>query len=154
MNYIEDKSISYISNPEEYFKTIIINNNMSYNKDKKTFNDVELPTNPNLPSWIITPKEEKAIFERWRKKAFSKCDDLIKNYIECSNSYRNPLEAMKMCKAANEASMGCVAKYQKIEYLDIEKDEFIKEKMEKKKLYKYYLQKQKEEQDKVKLNTK
>lgn len=125
---------------------------MSYNKDKKTFNDVELPTNPNLPSWIITPKEEKAVFERWRKKAFAKCDDLIRKYIECSNSYSNPIEAMKMCKEANEKSIGCVAQYQKIEYLDIEKDEYIKEKMEKKKLYKYYLQKQKEEREISKSN--
>lgn len=30
-----------------------------YNKNKKSYSDVELPTNPNLPSWIITPKEEK-----------------------------------------------------------------------------------------------
>ena len=40
----------------------------------------------------------------------------------------------------------------KIEYLDIEKDEYIKEKMEKKKLYKYYLQKQKEEREISKSN--
>lgn len=115
---------------------------MNYGKDKKTFNDVELPTNPNMPAWVITPKEEKAIFERWRKKAFAKCDDMIKAYIECSNRYKNPLELMKMCEQANKASLDCVAQYQKQEYLDIERDILIKEKAEKKKIYKRYLEEQ------------
>ncbi|KAL6452509.1 CMC1 COX assembly mitochondrial protein [Candida maltosa Xu316] len=119
---------------------------------KKSYSDIELPTNPNLPSWIITPKEEKAVFERWRKKAFARCDDLIKKYVECSNSYKNPLEAMKQCKEANEASLACVAKYQTKEYLDLEKDEFIQEKMEKKKLYKLYVQQQREKQQQEKEN--
>lgn len=73
---------------------------------------MELPTNPNLPAWIITPKEEKAIFERWRKKAFAQCDELIRRYIECSNLYANPLEAIEKCKPANQASLDCVAQYQ------------------------------------------
>ncbi|CAI5756702.1 unnamed protein product [Candida verbasci] len=113
---------------------------MSYSKkDKKSYSDIELPTNPNLPSWLITPKEEKAIFERWRKKAFAKCDDLIKLYIECSNNYKNPIEAMSKCSKINEDSLACVAQYQKRELLDLEREEFIKEKIEKKKLYKQYL---------------
>ncbi|RCK66728.1 hypothetical protein Cantr_03396 [Candida viswanathii] len=123
---------------------------MSYNKDKKSYSDIELPTNPNLPSWIITPKEEKAIYERWRKKAFAHCDELIKKYIACTNSYGNPLEAMKHCKGAHEASMGCVEQFAGKEFMDKERDEFIQEKIEKKKLYKFYLQKQKEEQEKLK----
>ena len=120
---------------------------MSYPKKKKGFNDVELPTNPNLPAWIITPKEEKAIFERWRKKTFAKCDDLIRKYIECSNLYVNPLEAIEKCKPANQASLDCVAQYQKTEYLDEERDLFIKEKIEKKKLYKQWLKELQEQQE-------
>lgn len=113
-----------------------------YNKNKKTFNDVDLPTNPNLPAWLLSPKEEKAIFERWRKKAFARCDDLIRAYIECSNSYQNPIELMTKCEAANKALMDCVAKYQTQEYLDIERDILIQEKTEKKKIYKRYLEDQ------------
>lgn len=105
------------------------------NPNKKTFDDVELPSNPNLPSWMLTPKEEKVIFERWRKKAFSRCDELIKKYIECTNSY-SALEAMTKCQAVNNEAQGCVANYQKIEYLDIERDILIKEKAERRKLYK------------------
>lgn len=116
-----------------------------YNKNKKSYSDVELPTNPNLPSWIITPKEEKAVFERWRKRAFARCDELINKYIECSNSYSNPVDAVKKCQKINEESLVCVAQYQTKEYLDIEKDLFIKEKLEKKKLYKLYLEKQMQE---------
>lgn len=103
--------------------------------EKKTFEDVELPSNPNLPPWMLTPKEEKLIFERWRKKAFLRCDELIKKYIECTNSY-SALEAMTKCQTANSIAQGCVAKYQKVEYLDIERDILIKEKAEKRKLYK------------------
>lgn len=108
-------------------------------------NDVELPTDPSLPAWIISPKEERAIFERWRKKTFERCDALIKAYVECSNKYLNPLEAMKMCEQANKDSLGCVAKYQKQEYLDIERDLLIEEKLQKKReLYKEKLKQQAE----------
>lgn len=102
--------------------------------EKKTFEDVELPSNPNLPPWMLTPKEEKVIFERWRKKTFQRCDELIKKYIECTNSF-SALEGMSKCQTANNEAQGCVAKYQKIEYLDIERDILIKEKAEKRKLY-------------------
>lgn len=120
---------------------------MSY-PEKKSFEDIELPTNPNLPAWVITPKEEKLIFERWRKKAFSRCDDLIKSYIECSNSYKSPFEAMSKCEAANKKSMGCVESYQKTEYLDIERDILIKEKQEKQRLYREHLRRAQAEREK------
>ncbi|CUM63779.1 uncharacterized protein PRCAT00001363001 [Priceomyces carsonii] len=100
---------------------------------KKTFDEVELKSNPNLPPWILTPKEEQLIFERWRKKAFARCDDLIKAYIECSNSYQHPIEAYRKCEEANKRSTGCVTNYQRVEYLDDERDILIKEKLEKKK---------------------
>lgn len=111
---------------------------MSYPK-KKSYEEVELNVNPNLPPWLITPKEEQIIFERWRKKTFARCDDLIKAYVECSNKYSNPLEAMKQCEDANKLSLGCVAKYQKMEYLDIERDIYIKEKADKQKVYRQNL---------------
>lgn len=114
---------------------------MSY-PPKKSFEEVELPTNPNLPAWVISPKEEKLIFERWRKRAFARCDDLIKAYIECSNSYLSPLDAMKNCDAANKKSLDCVAKYQKIEYLDVERDLLIKEKLERRRLLKEKIEKE------------
>ncbi|CAK9435459.1 uncharacterized protein LODBEIA_P01860 [Lodderomyces beijingensis] len=124
---------------------------MSYSKpDKKGFSDVELPSNPNLPSWLITPKEEKAIFERWRKKAFANCDELIKRYIECSNSYKNPVEAVQKCKQTNSDSLKCVEQYQTREYLEAERDLYIKEKQQKKKLYKLKLQQLEDEKSKNK----
>lgn len=96
---------------------------------KKTeYDGVDLPTNPNLPVWILSPKEELVVFERWRKKAFARCDDLIKKYVACSNSYENPMEAMKKCDGINKEQLDCVKKYQKIEYLDEERDLLIKEK--------------------------
>lgn len=101
---------------------------MSMYPPKKSFEEVELNVNPNLPPWLLAPKEEKIIFERWRKKAFARCDDLIKAYVECSNSYSNPVEGMRKCDDINKRSQQCVAKYQKIEYLDIERDLFIDEK--------------------------
>ncbi|GBL48712.1 hypothetical protein CJJ07_001209 [Candidozyma auris] len=107
---------------------------------KKPYDGVDLPTNPNLPAWILTPKEEQVIFERWRKKAFAKCDDLIKAYVECSNSYENPMDAMKKCEAANKRSLDCVQSYQKMEYLDQERDILIAEKKLKQKLYRQQLQ--------------
>lgn len=106
---------------------------MSYGQKKKTYEEVELPTDPNIPVWVITPKEEKVIFERWRRKAFAKCDDLIQAYIACSNSYSNPLEATKMCKGINEQSTGCVKLFQLQKFLDIEREILIREKLEKRK---------------------
>lgn len=104
-----------------------------YYGKKKGMNEVELPTDPNIPAWIITPKEERAVFERWKAKTFAICDDYIRIYVECSNSYKNPVEAMRKCEKANQNSIGCVRKYQTLEYLDKEKDLYIKEKLEKRK---------------------
>lgn len=110
---------------------------MSYNK--KEYEGVNLPTNPNMPAWVLTPKEEQVIFERWRKKTFLRCDDLIKAYVKCSNSFDNPLDAMKKCEEVNKRSLDCVASYQKMEYLDEERDILIAEKKIKQKLYRQKL---------------
>ncbi|EGW33242.1 uncharacterized protein SPAPADRAFT_60581 [Spathaspora passalidarum NRRL Y-27907] len=117
---------------------------------KKSFEGIELPSDPNLPPWIITPKEEKLIFDRWRTKTFARCDELIKAYVECSNKYGNPVEGMKHCKEANDASMGCVAKYQKQKYLDIERDILIEEKKEKRQIYEMYREKKRREAEQAK----
>lgn len=102
---------------------------------KKEYDGHELPTNPNLPVWILTPKEEQVIFERWRAKAFSRCDDLIRAYVACSNSYESPMEAVKNCEGINKASLDCVANYQKLEYLDQERDILIADKKLKQKIW-------------------
>lgn len=54
---------------------------------------------------------------------------------------------MEKCKQANQASLDCVAQYQKQEYLDQERDLFIKEKIEKKKLYKQKLKELQEQKE-------
>lgn len=95
------------------------------------YEGVALPTDPNLPPWLLTPKEEKLIFQRWRKKAFTLCDGVIKEYIACTNSYGNPLQAMTKCQDLNKKQMECVKEYQKLKYLDIERDILVKEKEEK-----------------------
>lgn len=95
---------------------------------KKPYEGVDLPTNPNMPVWVLLPKEEQVCFERWRKKTFARCDDLIKAYIACSNSYDNPIDAMRHCELANQRSIACVQSYQTMEYLDEEKDIMIAEK--------------------------
>ncbi|WPK23460.1 hypothetical protein PUMCH_000701 [Australozyma saopauloensis] len=102
---------------------------------KKPYDGAELPTHPTLPLWVLTPKEEQVVFERWRKKAFQKCDALIRAYIECSNLYDNPVEGIKMCKEANDRSLGCVAEYQKLKYLDDERDILIADKKLKRQIY-------------------
>ncbi|RKP30768.1 hypothetical protein METBISCDRAFT_15558 [Metschnikowia bicuspidata] len=101
----------------------------------RPYDGAELPTHPSLPVWVLTPKEEQVIFERWRKKAFQRCDDLIRAYIDCSNLYNNPLEGIKKCKEANERSLGCVAKYQTMKYLDEEREIMIADKKLKRKIY-------------------
>lgn len=102
-------------------------------KKETDYEKVELPTDPNLPIWIISPKEEKIVFQRWRKKAFKRCDDVIKQYIACTNSYKNPLESMIQCQDLNKIQMDCVKQYQQLKYLDEERDILIQEKMEKRK---------------------
>lgn len=102
---------------------------------KKPYEGAELPTNPRLPTWILTPKEERVIFERWRKKAFARCDDLIKAYIDCSNAYPNPVEGMKECEAANQKLLDCVKHYQTMKYLDEERDILIADKKLKQKIW-------------------
>lgn len=115
-----------------------------------TFDLIELPTNPNLPPWLITPKEEKAIFERWKKKTFKTCDDVIAPYVKCSNTYKNPMEAMKACAEVHQKMLACISKYQKQKYLDVEREIWIEEKLEKRRLHKQQLldQHAKEEESK------
>ncbi|EGV60795.1 hypothetical protein PSN45_001414 [Yamadazyma tenuis] len=96
------------------------------------YEKLNLPSDPKLPAWILTPKEEKLIFQRWRKKAFKQCDELIKVYIRCSNSYQNPWDAMGHCKDFNDAQLACMKEYQQLKYLDIERDILIQEKNAKK----------------------
>lgn len=98
---------------------------------KKTLDEVEIPTNPNLPPWLISPKEEKAIFERWKKKAYAQCDAAAAAYVECSNSTSNPIKAMKICADVHRDFVDCVAKFQNQKCLDIERELWIEEKMEK-----------------------
>lgn len=100
-------------------------------KKETDYEKVELPTDPNMPVWILTPKEEKLIFQRWRKKAFQRCDDVIKQYIACTNSFQNPLDSMNHCRDFNKIQMDCVKKYQQAKYLDDERDILIEEKMKK-----------------------
>lgn len=109
---------------------------------QKPYDNKELPTNPNLPAWILTPKEEQVIFERWRKKAFARCDELIKLYVACSNSYESPLDAMKNCDSISKESQACVRKYQTMEYLDKERDLLIADKKLKQKIYRQKLAEQ------------
>lgn len=108
---------------------------------KKSYDDVQLPTNPNIPAWIITPKEEKVIFERWRRNAHIHCDELIRSYIECSNSYRNPLDGMKHCKQVNKDREDCLKLWKKIQTLDEMKDKYIDEKIEMRKMIDDYVKK-------------
>ncbi|RLV95660.1 hypothetical protein JA1_000727 [Spathaspora sp. JA1] len=112
---------------------------------ERSYEGYELQSDPNIPPWIITPKEEKLIFDRWRKKAFAKCDDLIKAYVKCSNSYKSPVDSMKNCKHINEESLACVAKYQTQEYLDIERDILVEQKKERRILHEMYAEKKRRE---------
>lgn len=111
---------------------------------KKPYDGAELPTHPTLPVWVLTPKEEQVAFERWRKRTFEKCDVMIRAYIDCSNRYDNPFEGMKICAEANERSLNCVAEYQKLKYLDKEKDILIKDKKLKRQIYLERLKQQRE----------
>ncbi|CAH2351050.1 COX assembly mitochondrial protein [[Candida] railenensis] len=108
---------------------------------KKTLEDVHLPTNPNIPAWLITPKEEKLIYERWRKKAHVHCDDLIRQYIECSNRFKNPIDGMRECKGINSDRESCLKQFQKDNVLDNERNSYIEEKIEMKKIIDEYVKK-------------
>lgn len=106
---------------------------------KKTLEDVDLHTNPNLPAWMLTPKEEKLVYERWRKNTHAKCDHLIRLYIECSNHYSNVIEGFNKCKDINARTQGCIRQYQEMKYLDQERDKYIQEKLDEKKRIQEYI---------------
>lgn len=107
----------------------------------RTLEDVELPTNPRVPAWIITPKEEKLLWERWRTNANQHCDAFVRAYIECSNSYRNPLDGIKYCKEANAQREACLRQFQKMKTLDEYKDAYIQEKIEMRQMVDDYVRK-------------
>ena len=82
------------------------------------YEEVHIPVNPNLPPWILSPKEERLVTDRWQKVSQEKCDGLIKKYIECTNVSKNPLVGIKNCKGINAEVQACLQQYKTIKYYD------------------------------------
>ncbi|ODQ77896.1 hypothetical protein BABINDRAFT_95065 [Babjeviella inositovora NRRL Y-12698] len=85
--------------------------------------------NKSLPIWVLTPKEEKVVRENWKKNSWKKCDELARIFNLCAKA--NTFNVTTACTVPKEMLYECVYKYNTPEYMDIERDLFIREKLRK-----------------------
>lgn len=81
-----------------------------------------------LPSWILTPLEEKEVLEEYQKEVWRKCDDQVKAFRKCESLAG--FGVFYKCSEEAKAMRKCVHDQHDQEYVDEIRDAFIKKKME------------------------
>ncbi|ONH76750.1 COX assembly mitochondrial protein [Pichia kudriavzevii] len=80
-----------------------------------------------LPSWVLTPAEEKQVLEEYQKEVWRKCDEYVKEFQKCEASAG--FGVWFKCKEEGKAMKACVEHHHQYEYVDEIRDAFIKKKM-------------------------
>ncbi|GMG24722.1 unnamed protein product [Ambrosiozyma monospora] len=81
-----------------------------------------------LPVWMLTPKEEKEVFENWRIQAWKHCDSVVKEFSKCEQMAGYGV--WFKCRKEGKAMRECIRERQQEKYVDEERDKLIKLKME------------------------
>lgn len=82
-----------------------------------------------LPSWILTPKEEKEVLEEYQREVWRQCDKYVQEFKKC--------EAMAgfgvlfKCREQSKAMKACVVDRHQHEYVDEVRDAYIQKKLAK-----------------------
>ncbi len=85
------------------------------------------------PVWLLTPKEEKQVFNNWRDSAWKYCDEYVKKFADCEKL--NGLGVWFKCKKEAKEMKDCITSRRQKKYVDEERDKFIEEKMRKAGIY-------------------
>ncbi|ANZ76722.1 BA75_04037T0 [Komagataella pastoris] len=80
-----------------------------------------------LPPWVLTPKEEKEVFENWKTTTYKACDELVKKFADCAAS--SGYSAWFKCRKQSKVMRDCIASRQATKYVDDERDKYIQEKI-------------------------
>ncbi|OBA14335.1 uncharacterized protein OGAPODRAFT_9870 [Ogataea polymorpha] len=81
-----------------------------------------------LPPWMLTPKEENEVFLNWRDNAWKACDQFVQDFVKCE--HMAGYGVWFKCRKQSAKMKECIKSRQKQEYVDEERDKFIKKKME------------------------
>ncbi|KAF6008113.1 hypothetical protein HII13_004297 [Brettanomyces bruxellensis] len=81
------------------------------------------------PVWLLSPKEEKQVFNNWRDSAWKYCNEYVKKFAECEQTAG--LGVWFKCKKEGKEMRNCIDGRRQKKYVDEERDKFIEEKMKK-----------------------
>ncbi|ODV86546.1 hypothetical protein CANARDRAFT_183508, partial [[Candida] arabinofermentans NRRL YB-2248] len=81
-----------------------------------------------LPVWLLTPKEEKEVFENWRINAWKLCDEHVGAFSRCEQLAGYGV--WFKCRKQSKAMRDCITNRQQQKYVDEERDKFIQKKIE------------------------
>ncbi|GMM45182.1 Cmc1 protein [Pichia kluyveri] len=81
-----------------------------------------------LPSWVLTPAEEKKVIERFQIAVWEACDPYVREFKKCEAN--TGFGVLFKCKKQGDAMRECVQRHKDHKYVDEVRDAFIREKQE------------------------
>jgi COX assembly protein 1 len=83
-----------------------------------------------LPSWMLTPSEEKKVLEEYQKEVWRKCDKYVQEFKKCeANAGFGGFAVLFECKEQGNAMRACVDHHHQHQYVDEVRDAFIQKKL-------------------------
>ncbi|GME69587.1 unnamed protein product [[Candida] boidinii] len=80
-----------------------------------------------LPVWMLTPKEEKEVFENWRKNTWKYCDEYVGAFSKCEQAAGYTV--WFKCRKESKAMRECIRERQNSKFVDEERDKYIEDKI-------------------------
>lgn len=80
-----------------------------------------------LPVWMLTPKEEKEVFEEYIQEIYKQCDEYVKAFSACEQAAG--FGVFFKCKNESKAMKSCVQSHYNQEYVDDVRDKYIEKKI-------------------------
>lgn len=80
-----------------------------------------------LPVWMLTPKEEKEVFEEYIQEVYKECDDYVKAFSACEQM--TGFGVFFKCRKESKAMKSCVQSHYSQEFVDEVRDKYIEKKI-------------------------
>lgn len=80
-----------------------------------------------LPVWLLTPKEEKDVYNNWREHTWQHCDEYVREFSKCEQ--QAGLGVWFKCRKQSKAMRQCIERRKDKKYVDAERDAYIDAKM-------------------------
>lgn len=82
-----------------------------------------------LPSWMLTPAEERTVLEEYQKEVWRRCDEYVQAFRKCeAGAGYGGFGVLFECKKEGDAMRQCVDRHHQHQYVDEVRDAYIKKK--------------------------